>query len=133
MFLGLLVFAAVRALVAGEIRPYYEPPVVAYQNTRSFDSPAPLAGAWVLRSETVDAKDRPVSFEDQVRLLRDFRPSPGGPDMGTYLATLGVRERIVYQPAERYAKFQWIEFGLFTGLAAYCALVTVVVIRRRDA
>jgi hypothetical protein len=53
--------------------------------------------------------------------------------MGDYLATLGVREKIVYQPAERYAKFQWIELGIFTGLAAGCALLTIVLIRRRDA
>jgi hypothetical protein len=58
----------------------------------------------------------------------------GGPtDMGAYLATHGVRQRVVYQPADRYAKFQWIEFGVFTGLAAGCALLTIVWIRRRDA
>ena len=53
--------------------------------------------------------------------------------MGTYLANLGVRQRYVYQPAERYAKFQWIEFGVFTGLAVGCALLTIGLIRRRDA
>lgn len=134
MFLGLLVFAAVRVLVAAEIRPYYEPPVVLYRNTMSMSSTALSPDAWVLRGETVDANDRPVSFADIDRLMQGFRPSPSGTaDPGAYLATLGVRERIVYQPAERYAKFQWIEFGLFTGLAASCALLTIVLIRRRDA
>lgn len=133
MFLGLLVFAAVRFLVAGELRPYYEPPIVLYQNAMSSNATAVPSDAWVLKGETVDAQDRPVSFGDIDRLMRGFRPSPGGPDVGAYLATMGVRERMVYQPAERYAKFQWIEFGLFAGLAAACALLTVALIRRRDA
>ena len=133
MFLGLLVFAAVRVLVASELRPYYEPPIVLYQNTMSSNATAVPSGAWILKGETVDAQDRPVSFADIDQLRRGFRPSAGGPDVGAYLATFGVRERMVYQPAERYGKFQWIEFGLFSGLAAGCVLLTVALIRRRDA
>lgn len=134
MFLGLLVFAAVRVLVATELRPYYEPPIVAYQNTMSSAPTAVPSGAWIVTSATVDAQDRPVSFADIDRLMQGWRLSPGGRNgAGAYLATLGLRERLVYQPAERYAKFQWIEFGLFTGLAAGCALLTVMLIRRRDA
>jgi hypothetical protein len=90
----------------------------------------------VLHQTTVDAQDRPIDFRDENRLMQGFSQAvrAGGPtDMGAYLATLGVRERFVYQPAERYAKFQWIEFGLFTSLAAGCALLTIVLIRRRDA
>lgn len=136
MFLGLLVFAAVRVLVTAELRPNYEPPLVAYQNAMSFDSRGLPTKAWVLSQATVDAQDRPVDYRDIDQLMRGFGPSvnAGGPrDMGEYLATLGVRQRVVYQPAERYAKFQWIEFGLFTGLAAGCTLLTVGLIRRRDA
>jgi hypothetical protein len=84
----------------------------------------------------VDEQDRPVDRKDIDRLIQDYPASAraGGPtDFAGYLATRGVRQRIAYQPAERYPKFQWIEFGLFTGLAAGCALLTVVVIRRRDA
>jgi hypothetical protein len=136
MFLGLLVFTAVRALVAGELRPNYEPPLVAYQNAMSSGRTDALPKAWVFSIATVDARGRPIDFREIDRLMRGFGPSmqAGGPrDMGEYLATLGVRERVVYQPAERYPKFQWIEFGLFTGLAAECALVTIVLLRRRDA
>jgi len=135
MFLGLLVFVAVRALVSAELRPNYEPPLVAYGNTMTAEISAPPQ-AWVLHHTTVDAQDRPTDFRDINRLMQGFSDSvrAGGPtDMGAYLATLGVRERFVYQPAERYATFQWIEFGLFTGLAAGCAFLTVALIRRRDA
>jgi len=135
MFLGLLVFAAIRAFVAVDLRPNYDAPLVAYANTTSGTAAAPPK-AWILHQATVDAQDRPMDYRDVDQLMRGFRPSAiaGGPtDMGAYLATLGVRDRFIYQPAERYAKFQWIEFGLFTGLAAGCALLTIVLIRRRDA
>jgi len=136
MFLGLLLFAGVRWLVAAELRPNYEPPLVAYQTTMTSGSTAAPPNSWILHGGTVDAQDRPVDGRELNRLLRGFGPSAnaGGPtNMSDYLATLGIRDKIVYQPAERYAKFQWIEFGLFTGLAAGCALITIVWIRRRDA
>ena len=135
MFVGLLVFMAVRVLVSAELRPNYEPPLVAYGNAYSSGVTAPPK-AWVLSAATVDAEDRPVDYRAIDRLMQGFGRSAtaGGPtDMGTYLATLGLRQRFAYQPAERYTKFQWIEFGLFTGLAAGCALLTIVLIRRRDA
>ena len=134
MFLGLLVFAAVRVLVAADLRPGYEPPLVAYQDAYSGPPYDVAPKAWVISSATVDAEDRPIDYREIDRLMRGFRPSVSGPNgMGEYLATLGVRQRVIYQPAERYAKFQWIEFGLFSGLAAGCVLLTVALIRRRDA
>jgi hypothetical protein len=136
MFLGLLVFVAVRALVSAELRPNYEPPLIAYGNAYSNGPLGAPSNAWVLTQATVDAQDRPVDFREIDRLMQGFGRSAtaGGPtNMGDYLAASGVRQRIVYQPAERYATFQWIEFGLFTAVAAGCALATVVLIRRRDA
>ena len=137
MFVGLLVFAGVRWLVATELRPNYEPPLVAYGNTMTAGANVAPPGAWVLSQADVDAQDRPIAFRDIDALLREGFPPfvrAGGPtDMGAYLATLGVRQKLVYQPAERYTKFQWIEFGLFTGLAAGCALLTIVLVRTRDA
>jgi len=138
MFVGLLIFAGARAIVAAELRPNYEPPLVAYERTDWFGSGPPIypAGAWVLHTQDVDSQDRPIDGPEISRLIQGFGPSAmaGGPtNPGDYLATLGVRKRVIYQPAERYTTFQWIEFGLFTGLAAGCALLTVVLIRRRDA
>ena len=107
MFLGLLVFAAIRAFVAVDLRPNYDAPLVAYANTTSGTAAAPPK-AWILHQATVDAQDRPMDYRDVDQLMRGFRPSAiaGGPtDMGAYLATLGVRDRFIYQPAERYAKF----------------------------
>jgi len=134
MFLGLLLFIGVRALVATELRPSYEPPLVRYGNARAAIAVPPKA--WILSQGDVDAQDRPIDYRELERIMQGFSASAraGGPtDMGAYLATLGVRQKVMYQPAERYMAFQWIEFGLFTGLAAGCALLTIAWIRRRDA
>jgi hypothetical protein len=138
MFVGLLLFAGARAVVAFELRPNYEPPLVTHERTDWFASAPAVypAGAWVLHTQDVDAQDRPIGFKEMDRLMQGFGPSAmaGGPtNAGDYLTNLGVRKQVIYQPAERYTKFQWIEFGLFTGLAAGCALLTIVLIRRRDA
>jgi len=136
MFVGLLLFTGVRALVAVELRPNYEPPLVAYERTDWFGPSIYPPGAWVLHARDVDAQGRPMDFKEIDRLMQGFGPSAmaGGPtDPGDYLTKLGLRKQVTYQPAERYAEFQWIEFGLFTGLATVCALFTVVLIRRRDA
>jgi len=138
MFLGLLVFVAVRALVSAELRPNYEPPLVAYERTDWFASGPSIypPGAWVLHAGDVDGQGRPIDFKEMDRLMQGFGPSAmaGGPtNPGDYLTNLGVRKQVIYQPAERYREFQWIEFGLFTGLAAGCALLTIALLRRRDA
>jgi hypothetical protein len=38
-----------------------------------------------------------------------------------------------YQPAGRFWTFQFIESGLFVGLAVLCLVTCLVVVRRRDA
>lgn len=136
MFLGLLLFAGVRWLVAAELRPNYEPPLVIYGGAMSAGAAYAPPKAWIVAQRDVDEQDRPVDQKLIDRLMQDYPASAraGGPtDFGAYLATRGVRQRIAYQPAERYTKFQWIEFGLFAGLAAGCTLLTIVWIRRRDA
>lgn len=135
MFAGLLAFALVRAAVATGLRPNYEPALVSLQN--AYSDPTTVPGdVWILRSEIVDAQGRLVSNAEIDRLMRGFHPVvPEGnsPDMGSYLASLGVRARITYQPTDRYVRFQWTEAALFSGLALVCGLGTIALIRRRDA
>jgi hypothetical protein len=45
----------------------------------------------------------------------------------------GYAMRTTFQPANRYWTFQWIEFGIFAGLAAILVVGAVIVLRRRDA
>ena len=133
MFAGLLAFALVRTAVATQLRPNYEPPVVSLENAYSVTTTVPH-DAWILRGETVDAQGRLVSNAEIDKLMQGFRPVfPESPDMGSYLAGLGVRERVTYQPMDRYVRFQWTEAALFSGLALVCALGAIALIRRRDA
>jgi hypothetical protein len=53
--------------------------------------------------------------------------------MNVCMQHAGYAFREVYQPASRYWTFQWIEFGIFVGLAALLVVTSVVLLRRRDA
>jgi hypothetical protein len=53
--------------------------------------------------------------------------------MNDCMQRLGYELRSIYQPANRYWPFQWIEFGIFVGLAAVLTVVAVLMLRRRDA
>jgi hypothetical protein len=75
MFVGLLVFAGVRWLIAAELRPNYEPPLVTYGNAISAVTAPPKA--WVLSQGTVDSQDRPMDFREVERLQLGYGPSWG--------------------------------------------------------
>jgi hypothetical protein len=49
------------------------------------------------------------------------------------LTKLGYSEFTRYQPAGRYWTFQWIEAGIFTGLAVLLVGLAVFALRRQDA
>jgi ABC-2 family transporter protein len=99
-------------------------------------------GAWVLSDRTVDATGRvvpvPASFVECV----PGPPGPGGPDVAvaevkprtdTCLAQLaagGYRQRLVYQPADRFWPLQWAETGVFLALSALLALFSFRRLRR---
>jgi hypothetical protein len=146
MFFGLLLFALVRGLVIFELRPQYEPPVaVPAQGITLGSGPPPVAqtripeDAWLLASDAVDGRGRPVP-QDRVRELIDefFRtcrlPSPGQTcESATYLANRDVYQRQLYQPADRYWRFQIIEAAIFSGLTVMLIALTLLILRRRDA
>jgi hypothetical protein len=146
MFFGLLLFGLVRGLVTIELRPRYEPPVaVAAQGITFGSGPPPVIqaripeDAWLLGSDAVDGQGRPVS-QDRVRELVDefFRSCrPTGPgeicESATYLSNRDVYQRQLYQPADRYWRFQLVEAAIFTGLAVMLIALTLLILRRRDA
>jgi ABC-type transport system involved in multi-copper enzyme maturation permease subunit len=92
-----------------------------------------FTGAWVLSSQAVDASGRAV---ETIRLSRS---GPCGPPQGAQarqpvsakpgdelapcfaeIKRLGYRQRVTYQPADRFWPIQWLETGIYTALA--CAL-----------
>jgi hypothetical protein len=95
-----------------------------------------FTGAWVLSSQTVDASGRAVA---SIPLSRSGACAPprggpaqqpaGGPgaELSPCLAEmkrLGYRQRVTYQPASRFWRFQWYETGIYAALvlalAGFC-------------
>lgn len=146
MFVGLLIFGLVRVGVYS-LRPGYEPAVtVPYENlsrmyaVRVGDPLPPDVipnDAWIVEVPAVDTEGRPVPRERVGTLLSEYQRSRQGmfgpSSDSTYLAEHGVFRRAGYQPADRYWTFQAIEAAIFTALAALFALLTLRVVRKRDA
>jgi hypothetical protein len=78
-------------------------------------------GAWILSSGPVNAAGQPVSTTPAACTAPSIENSP---DFDGCLTSQGIREAISYQPASRYWPFQWIETGIYLGLAlalaGYC-------------
>ena len=134
MFAGLLLFGVVRLGVWYELRPNYEPPIAAVY---SADTPFPQAqvpvGAWVVRNDYVDAEGRVVPQERIRALSQAFRPQPPRFESLPYFAENGAFQRVRFQPADRYWRFQWTEGLLFLALAAASSAMTLLLLQRRDA
>jgi hypothetical protein len=150
MFYGLLVFALVRGVVLWELRPNYEPPrAELIQPTLPLTGLPPVfpipdwrhipADAWVLGTTTVDSTGRQVSPDRARAMLDEFMrvgcPALGGRncDSTRYLNEHNVYQYWLYQPADRYWRFQVYEAGLYFALTAALVALTLVMLRRRDA
>lgn len=141
MFFGLLVFFFVRGVVIFELRPSYQPPVaVPMVGGVPFGVPFQAqvpSDAWILGADAVDARGRPVP-QERVRELMDEFSRTGvhagqTRDSVTYLAAQDVYQRILYQPADRYRRFQLTEAAIYIVLTAALTALTFWTLRRRDA
>jgi hypothetical protein len=127
--LGVTIFgyAAVRILVDGLLRVHYRAPVVL---TSRLDQPDPArSGAWII-SQGVTLNGQSL---DGVQASGQCAGAATRPAMDQCLSDLGYRLVTKYQPAGRFWTFQFIESGLFIGLAVLLLVVCVVAVRRRDA
>lgn len=143
MFVGLLLFGAVRLGVEVELRPVYETPITVVRTSGGVfpqeivvfgtHSQQVAAGPWITHTEFVDLEGRAVPEERARALLNSFRPTSGAFDTLAYMAANGVSQRVQYQPADRYWRFQWTEALLFLVLSATLGASTLLLINRRDA
>ena len=112
--LTLVAFLGVRLTIVNSVRPHFQAPVVKTSDARP--DFASLNYDWVLDAGPIDRQGNPAPIE-----LLD-RCAPQGPRpqrvAGACLESHGIRTRVVYQPADRFWTFQWIETALFLGLAA---------------
>jgi hypothetical protein len=121
-------FVAIRLIVISYVRPHYETAVTSIQGlARQTTLPS---GSWVL-SRSLTLHGHPVSG-----LISPPAQCFAGSDRKASDACLvraGYHAVTSYQPASRYWTFQWIEAGIFVGLAAALVAVAVIAVRRRDA
>jgi len=133
MFAGLLLFGVVR-LGVYELRPNYEPPMAAvYSAATPFPQTEVPPGAWVTRVDFLDPSGQVIPQVRVNALLNAYRPQPGHFDTLGYMADNGARQRVQYQPADRYWRFQWTEGLLFLVLTIGFSAAALTLLKRRDA
>jgi len=115
MAVTLVGYVAVRLSFAFWIRPRLLAPLTSVASLDDLGEPKLLgggprvaAGRWVI-SETLT--DPSGAVTDTIRVAQ------GDPCMATRSCLSGYHVTTVYQPADRYWLFQWLETGIFVGLA----------------
>lgn len=145
----LAIFAAVQIAVPLLVRPHLLPPTrvttpITGANLKSLMADgaggpiqlrlkAPEAGAWILSQHTVDASGR-VADDVKVSLTSGpCAPSQGAPTKQACMAEinrLGYRQRMTYQPPDRFWPLQWTEAGLYALLTLALTALCLHRIRR---
>jgi len=149
MAITLLVFAAVQIAMPMLVRPNYQAPVsesmtytmdnvddlgLSESGEMHMSTKPPEAGSWVLVNRTVDSAGNPVG--DFIQLPAEAMAGPCGreakmEDCVAEVNRLGYRQELVYQPIGRFWTFQWIEFGIFFGLALALGAFSFWWVRKR--
>ncbi|WP_262286595.1 ABC transporter permease [Micromonospora sp. MA102] len=130
MGVTLAAFIGVRAAVAILARPHYQP---ALTRTFPIEGAEPLQesrGNWVLANGVRDADGKMVAADTRIMCP----PGGQGPDGRRCGADIGAGPGSynweLYQPADRFWLFQWIETGIFVALAALLLYLAVRRLRR---
>lgn len=153
MAITLVVFVAVQIVMPLWVRPYLIPPesrsvTITSENLEKMMLGAPPGstsgqmrveagadpGAWTLSNDTIDASGRTVDSIPLSQVGRACEPPPPGPDgeppkgppqsCFDKIAQLGYKQKVTYQPADRFWPLQWAETGVFAvltlGLTGFC-------------
>jgi ABC-2 family transporter len=118
-------FLAVRLPIEFLLRPHFMTPITVL-NTGNAAPP----GAWILDAGLVDVHGNQV-FESQAFQLCGPSLVQGPKLAGSCLARYGIHSSLVYQPADRFWPFQFIEAGIYAALSVLLLSLVVVWIRRR--
>jgi hypothetical protein len=121
-------FVATRLGVEKLLRPHFLEPLHRVAN-----SAAPTAHVrdWVLDDKLVDSVGRRITSARED--LAVVHAQHAGIDAHQYLASLGWRRLITFQPADRFWTFQGIETGIFVLLTVAAVVGAVLLLRRRTA
>lgn len=130
MAITLAAFVAVRGPIEFILRPRYQSPV---RVTAAPGTNVSIPGdAWRLTSQFIDGSGNSVTRQQISQLCG----TTGGFDRGQPLASPcltahGIVRETLYQPADRFWTFQFIELGIFLALTVVCIAGVVVWMRRR--
>lgn len=126
MGLTLVTFIVVRGVVAGALRPRYEPPMRRTQSLDDYGMSVTHNQELYVGGGYLDSSGNPVSYPDVCNL-----DDPADNQIQACLKHHDVtRSYTDYQPIERLGTFQLIEFGVFTALALLLFAVTWRLMRR---
>lgn len=120
------VFVAIRLGVEKGLRPHYLAPLHRVANSTA---PSAHVRDWVLDDKLVDSVGRRITGARED--LAVVHAQHAGIDAQQYLASLGWRRLITFQPGDRFWTFQGIETAIFVLLALAAVAATVVLLRRR--
>jgi hypothetical protein len=130
---SLLAFVAVRAIVAIVLRPRYDTPVTLLEHIEAGGHGIAIGTGnradWTLDEGFADAAGQRLSRTD-INSLNDAA-SDAGVSLTTYMHNNGIQRWVYYQPAGRFWTFQYIEAGIFVGLAVILLAVVIWRVRRR--
>jgi hypothetical protein len=121
-------FVAARVGVETLLRPHYLAPL--HRSTAGL-ADAAHARDWILDNAIVDAAGRRITSARED--LAVVHAQHAGIDAQQYLASLGWRRVITFQPDDRFWTFQLIEAGIFVALAALALAAAVALVRHRPA
>lgn len=121
-------FVATRLAIEKGVRPHFLSPLHRVANSTA---PSAHVRDWVLDDKLVDSVGRRITGARED--LAVVHAQHAGIDPQQYLASLGWRRLITFQPADRFWTFQGIETAIFVLLALAAVAATVILLRRRTA
>jgi hypothetical protein len=123
MAVTLVGYVVVRLSFAFWIRPHLLPPVTSVLPLDELGEPQLLnGGRWLISQSVTDPSG---TVTDNIRISAD------DPCVATRTCMRGYHETSVYQPADRYWAFQWLETAIFVGLALALVGLAYWWLRRR--
>jgi hypothetical protein len=129
----LVAFVAVRVAVAGWLRPHFRTPITLIE--------AIPAGSGYVREGTANIQDGILDqgisdaagnrLSDLAASIVEHKALDAGVEPTTYLHDHGFHRWVIYQPADRFWAFQFIETGIFVGLTAILLVLIIWRVKRR--
>lgn len=140
MAVTLIVFAGIQVLMPNVVRPSLITPAtqtsapltasdlnsMMVQSNGTLTVPVNIPSAWIVSNVT-------FTPGGQIYTLPVVQACQSGTQQQCvdYLAKQNLRQRVTYQPADRYWEFQWYETAIFLVLSVLLSILCVQWVRRR--